>query len=797
MVSALAKRRSARLAIAGGSSKRKRTSKVVALTLDSDVSIRQVAVRPNRLAALIFCTSAAALIFQVAQTRLFSASFGYHLTYLVLSISLLGVGIGSTCSVLLDRRPSRPSVGLLGLALGAAALFALFAETHVNPAGDGLWLAIVVAFVLGSLPFVFASWIVVRSLNAEPARAGSLYAMDLAGAAMGSLVAFGGISVIGVPALYAAAAALAAAGAAAVDSRRWLRAIALLPLIALVALAGWSETLTPPTSGPNKADLSDPAVVREASRWDPLARVDVLGPTRASAEGYEFLVDPAYAGPRPNSVSMLLDLGAATPILAAGDDAVLHATIIAAPYTLLDRPTVMVIGPGGGIDVRTALAHGADRVEAVEVNRGVIDDMRGQFAAYSGGLYADPRVQVHADEARSFIRRSTEHYDLIVMTVVDSYAALASGAYALTETYLYTEEALTDYLAHLQPGGMLAIGRWYRDPPIEMTRTVQVAARGLRAAGVSDPARNILVLRHRNFGLLLVREKAFDAPAVATVRRFTAAHGFSVGYDPQAPSDPFARALIDEQARPATDDHPFFFANDPTDGGVAGDIPVAHIILFVAFGLALILSYAGMLLPLRLLLRGRFGAPAARRQLTVSAAALGLGFIAAEIVLIQRLTLYLGQPALALSVGLAGLLVGAAAGSALSGRARPSVPRAALTSALLLALVLVGLPVLGEWTLAWPIAGRLLVAVVGTALAGLPLGAVFPQLIRQAGAEQPALVSWIWAVNATASVLGAILAAGLAMTFGFTVVAAYAVACYLAVYAVSLGRRDLMAPTPG
>jgi len=254
----------------------------------------------------------------------------------------------------------------------------------------------------------------------------------------------------------------------------------VLPAVALVALAGWSEVLTPPLVGPMKIDLADPILARESTRWDPLARVDVLRTRTLSAGAYDYLVDAGYTGPRPYSMEMFLDLGASTPILEAGSDAVLDATIIAAPYALLDRPAVMIIGPGGGIDLRTALAHGARRVEAVEVNRAVIDNLRGQFSSYSGGLYADPRVEVHADEARSFIRRSSDRYDLIVMTVVDSYAALASGAYALTETYLYTEEALTDYLAHLRPGGVLAIGRWYRDPPIEMVRTVQVAARGLR-----------------------------------------------------------------------------------------------------------------------------------------------------------------------------------------------------------------------------------------------------------------------------------------------------------------------------
>ncbi len=130
---------------------------------------------PLSRVACIGLASAAALLFQVAQTRLFSASYGYHLTYLVISVSLLGVGSGATFSGIFDRRARRP--GLASLALGAAAssVLALLLETHVDP-GTALPASILIAYVAGALPFVFASWIVVRSLREEPARAGHLYA---------------------------------------------------------------------------------------------------------------------------------------------------------------------------------------------------------------------------------------------------------------------------------------------------------------------------------------------------------------------------------------------------------------------------------------------------------------------------------------------------------------------------------------------------------------------------------------------------------------------------------------------
>src|SRR2546421_5342067 len=125
--------------------------------------------------ACIALVSAAALLFQVAQTRVFSATLGYHLTYLVISVALLGVGSGATLSALVDRRRTRPSVATLAMAVGGSAIGALLLETHVDPVSL-LALAVVVAYAAGSLPFIFASWIVVRLLREDPARAGGLYA---------------------------------------------------------------------------------------------------------------------------------------------------------------------------------------------------------------------------------------------------------------------------------------------------------------------------------------------------------------------------------------------------------------------------------------------------------------------------------------------------------------------------------------------------------------------------------------------------------------------------------------------
>ena len=734
---------------------------------------------PSRLACIALA-SAAALLFQVAQTRLFSASYGYHLTYLVISVSLLGVGSGATLSGVFDRRATRPALGTLALAGAASALAALLLETHIDP-GAALAPSILVAYVAGALPFLFASWIVVRCLREDSARAGRLYSADLAGAGVGSLLAFIGLPWLGGQGLYGASAclfALAALAATGVRLRTLAGVAAAAAITVALTLAG--DAIAPPQSGPAKRPVYGESITHLATRWDPHARVDVIHYEGLPAgEMYRSFIDPAYAAPRPDAHFMVLDQSAATQILdGSGDMNVLRASIIAAPYELLDRPRVLIIGPGGGIDIQNALVHGATKVDAVEVNRAVSGLMRGPLADYSGDIYSAAGVNVVDDEARSFIRRSSERYDLILMTVVDSFAALASGAYALSESYLYTSEAFDDYLAHITERGTLAVGRFYREPPVEMLNTAALSIDALRHRGVVDPLAHLMVLRYLDFGLLLVRSEAFDAAATGTVRRFAASHQFTVAYDPLDRTGPFADGLVASRS-PAKDDRPFFFANDQGE-----QVPVAFVILFGALVPALALSWVLLLLPLRKVMGAALATGLGRRT-TAQALAVGFGFIAAEIVLLQRLTLYLGQPALALALGLAALLVGAALGSASSANGRIGVSRAALGSAVVLITAVLLIDQLTSATLSWPLLARAAVACAVSIAIGLPLGSVFPTVIASAGAQDEDLVSWAWAVNGAASVVGSILAVAAALVLGFTVVGIGASACYFLVAAFS------------
>jgi hypothetical protein len=334
----------------------------------------------------VFLVSAAGLLFQFAQTRLFSATLGYHLSFLVVSGALLGVAIGATAAATIDRTHRAVTTSRLAVAAAMSVLGALVVETQLDPLVVGVFATSAAAYVLGVPPVLLASWIIVRSLRQAPAASGTIYAFDLAGAATGGLVGYLTIGTLGDQALYGlasalclvAATALAPATASHIGWRRLCAAAVATGLIMLLTL--WGEALAPPRPGPLKStdyDLAE-GMTRDTARWDPLARVEVM---RFGSLGdpihYAFLIDKSYpAASRPPSLAMELDMGALTPIIAtssASDLAVLDASILGAPYELATRRSVLVIGPGGGIDVMTALRYGAQSVTAVEVNRAVVE----------------------------------------------------------------------------------------------------------------------------------------------------------------------------------------------------------------------------------------------------------------------------------------------------------------------------------------------------------------------------------------------------------------------------------------
>ena len=340
--------------------------------------------------------------------------------------------------------------------------------------------------------------------------------------------------------------------------------------------------------------------------------------------------------------------------------------------------------------------------------------MRGQFRAFSGDIYDHPRVHIAVDDGRSFIKRSTDRYDIIQASLVDTWAATAAGAYTLTENTLYTSEAFDDYLDHLTPDGILTITRWVFDG----LRLVSLARAACEARGVPAAPR-IAVVRHDKVATFLLKRSPFTPGEIARLRAVSAALGFDVLYLPGSTADnDYARlvrtpdparfyAAYPQDVRPTTDDRPFFFHTTKLKDQF--QVAFGRSMLF-GNGLSALMTLMGISAALVVLfvigplaVVGRADAPGWLAWL-VYFGALGAGFMLIEVAVLQRFVLLLGHPVYSLTVTLFSLLLGTGAGAALSRRLadaglRRSTAAAILAVAAITLVVIAGVTPLVAWAI--------------------------------------------------------------------------------------------------
>ena len=458
----------------------------------------------------------------------------------------------------------------------------------------------------------------------------------------------------------------------------------------------------------------------------------------------------------------------------------------------------MIIEPRGGLDVSTALHLGAKTITVVESNPLVVQLLRERYATFMGQLYRDPRVRIRVESGRSYVRSSRERFDIIHISLSDTYRPITSGAFSLSENYLYTTEAFVDYLNHLAPQGVLMVSRWLQDPPSEELRLVGLAIEGLDRLGVSEPWQYLVAIRSWSTMLLLVKREPFAASEIDEVIRFCERLNFDTAYYPGiSPQQANRYNLLERPVyyesisgllkttdrtrfyrnypydiSPVTDDRPFFFhffrwRQIPAILRSYGKVwqpfgGTGYLVLIVLLLLALIASLVLILLPLALRQRRERG----RGRFLLYFTLLGIGYFFVELPLMQRFILYLGQPTYAFAVVLFALLLYSGIGSYLSSRLSSRFMLATLFVLILLYPSL--LKILFTQTLGMTIGVRMIVAISSLGPLGLLMGMPFPQGIRRVSQISPRLVPWAWAVNGCASVISSILSIMLSLSFGFS-----------------------------
>jgi hypothetical protein len=471
---------------------------------------------------------------------------------------------------------------------------------------------------------------------------------------------------------------------------------------------------------------------------------------------------------------------------------------------------------GMGIEVLSALQHRMPQVTVLEPNP-LVNAAAQRFAGDL--LTRGPALRTVVEHPRTYLARTRAQFEVIQVPPQESFQVVASGAFSLTEQYLYTVEAVRDYLGALAPRGVLAMTRWIQTPPSEEIRTWAAAIAALEKIAVDrarrgqvavDPASCLAVLRSLNTITILIDPDGFTRADIGTMRTFAAARRFDITFAPGVGADESNRynvlpvdnhrkaflAVLDPahrdrflrdypfDVRPIHDDRPFFFhffrwRQVPQTLGTLGRTwqPFGgggYLILIALLAISVILSAVLILLPLRIM-DAQSGMSVsvdrgARRGVLVYFVCLGLAYLFVEIPLLQQMILVLGSPTYAAAAVLSGLLVASGIGSLLAAR----LGRRWTTLVAAVAVVAIGLawglPRLVDAVLGLSLTGRLTISGVLILLPGLLMGVPFPSAIQRLAKTSPHLVPWAWGINGCASVVGAVLAAIIALEWGFRAV---------------------------
>jgi hypothetical protein len=782
-----------------------------------------------RLGGAIAALSVAMMTAEVVLTRIFSATLGYHFAFFAISVALFGVGVASVLVHVLQRTllaaESRARLswfaGLLALSLVVAdfCLVRLGSEWSRHPPTSAMQALgeMLALFALAALPFFVGGLTVCLAMSRNAANAPRLYAADLAGAALGCLAVVPLLGALGGPGALVGAAAFA--GVASVffmlseprsetmHSRLGV-VVAGLAIVAGAALHGAGALEVRAAKG---IDLTERRP--EWTRWNSFSMVSVLPVGGFRGWG----LSPRYSGPFPEQKTLLIDLGAATMLNR------FDGTPASAAYALFDlsaivyrlRPApgeICVIGAGGGKDVLAAVQAGAKHVTGVEINPLIVDGVvRGAYRDYTGNLYGRPGIDIVIEDGRTFVRRTKQVFDVLLLSMVDTSASTGAGAYSLTENSLYTSDAFADFYSRLAPDGIFSVSSVTLEGIAVGARLVSIARDALERSGHA-PSRSIALLQTNWVGTtatlhdLVVKPAGFSDDEVSTLRTAAQTLGFSIGYLPGDPPGPglenegvhliaTAPAETVRQAieawpldvSPVNDSRPFFFYQSRLR-----DIPAALLgvgahgtglaVLAKVLVVALFMVFLFLLGPL-VFFRSEPGVRRASRAELAYVACLGLGFMFVEIGVLQRFSIYLGQPTYSLVIVLFVLLVFGALGSRLSpSLALAGRPQAALAffggiAALVVVLELV-LPSLLRATAPWPFAARAMACTLAVAPLGFALGVPLPTGLARVGERSSSPIPWLWAMNSATSVLGSVLATFVAIHLGIDASLGTGAACY-------------------
>ncbi len=780
----------------------------------------------------LLLVSLSTLMLEFTLIRVLSVSLWYHFAFMIISIALLGFGISGVTIVISERINKADlnnflSFTSIGFSISIILSFVIINKIPFDPfsllVDSSQFLYLPIYYLTITLPFFLAGLVIGQIFTKLKSEISKLYFFDLLGAGLSCFVFivilpfFGGSGGIAAASLIAAIAALSFS--LEKNKFSFTVSIAGIVLIGVNALFMTDpEGYLPIRISENKIYgniLKDYPELRMLTKWNSFSRVDVIRDEDPPIDNYPVYTAIIDAG---NSTTNIPQVKANVDTLPPPLDASNMAMILKK-----DSANVFIIGSGGGGEILSALSHNARTVTAVEIN-GILNDLiEEDFAAHwTTGLAKSKKVKIITDDARSFLKGKRIKYDVVISAHTISASASNSGAMSLIENYILTKEAIEDYLRHLKVDGILYITR----PEPQIPRLITTIKIVFEEMAGMDSKRSFLVFKRppsefeKDMSYLtgiVYKKDGLSEYDVRILKTQAALMNLEVVYDPVSRQDGIFRELIESgnisetvkmsntRLVPATDDNPYFehmtdfsdlsisnfkesFAQ--TDRAMIAMVqkPAAESTLVVILAQALIISSILIFLPIYLKFRKNAALRKTRKwSYILYFSALGLGYIMIEICLIQKFTLFLGQPVYTMLTVISTMLIFSGIGSLFSDKVlklfKNNVKILFIVIAVLIATVALLNPLLFDVFARAGIALRVAISAFVIAMPSFFMGIPFPYGIRRIQGDEnssPYLVAFSWGVNGFFSVIGSVLVVMLSMSFGFKTVFITAALIYIA-----------------
>jgi len=798
---------------------------------------------------IIFFVSLSSISLELFFTRILTLKAWNHVVYTVIPFAILGYGIGANIHLIFNEFFSRfQKKTILSITMLAFVFFSIvstFSIIHLEIRVDYLaslfknWESIgmlSVAYTIFMVPFIIVGFIIVYLFSIDPKKVNKLYFIDLVGAGIGAALFFPLIHQFAVVrSIILLSFGCVLLSLIALESKKIFKVSLCLLLLFAFLFPGIPE--------PHEYNIDRskgwewiPGYFKKSdyeltvSRWHPLGRTDAYRMTnkevrkRMYNEGtYTFLLN---VHPTPEFTYLSTNYLAGTPAYHLSKEGLsefnsevkLFTIIMEAPYLFLDKPRVLVIGAGGGRDLFMAKTHDASSIVGAEINPGIVKEMGpgGKLHEYTGRIYSDDGVKVHLIDGRNLVKKTEKKStDLIVLNGVDTLDALSSGAYAYAESYLYTKDAMIDYLEILDDDGMVAFYRWFfSSMPRESLRLHAIALEALKEMGVKRPWEHIYI-GTGGWSMMLIKKTPFTADQIKELHAYSHSHNFLPIYPLEEEFqgnasalnmfDLYTRSFKENQHESfgsyyaydisvMTDNRPFFYKYyklkdfNPLKVSVWSHFgTIIFMSQLVVFLQALFFIILFIFAPLYLTKKNDISKMPKKSILpfVIFFSCLGGGFMLIEIPIMQRFVLLLGSPIYSITVILTALLISAGLGSFSLKKLKQltaSYTKLLTIVTFFISIYLVFMIQCGtrvyDHFLFYPFWAKVsLVALVIFPL-GFSLGLYFPSGLEVISKKYKDTIAWAWAINGGFSVLGSILSIIIAQFFGFNDVLYLAAAVY-------------------